>query len=50
VDAVAPGSFIFNNRASFGYETFPALAEHINAHYSMAGEIDGIRIFLRKDR
>jgi hypothetical protein len=50
VDAVAPGSFIFNNRASFGYETFPALAEHINTHYSLAGEIDGIRIFLRKDR
>jgi hypothetical protein len=50
VDAVAPGSFIFNNRASFGYETFPALAEHINSHYSLAGEIDGIRIFLRKDR
>ena len=50
VDAVAPGSFIFNNRATFGYETFPALAEHINTHYSLAGEIDGIRIFLRKDR
>lgn len=50
VDAVAPGSFIFNNRASFGYETFPALAEHINRHYTLAGEIDGIRIFLRKDR
>jgi hypothetical protein len=50
VDAVAPGSFIFNNRASFGYETFPALAEHINSHYSLAGEIDGVRIFLRKDR
>jgi hypothetical protein len=50
VDAVAPGSFIFNNRASFGYETFPALAEHINSHYSLAGEIDGLRIFLRKDR
>lgn len=50
VDAVAPGSFIFTNRASFGYESFPALAEHVNTHYTLAGEIDGIRIFLRKDR
>ena len=50
VDAVAPGSFIFTNRATLGYETFPALAEHINTHYTLAGEIDGIRIFLRKDR
>lgn len=49
VDAVAPGSFTFADRATFGYETFPALAAHIDENYDLRHEIDGIRIFVRKD-
>jgi len=50
VDAVAPEGFAFTDRALFGYETFPALAQYIDEHYQLQAEINGIRIFVRKDR
>lgn len=49
VDAVAPGSFVFEDHQKFGHETFPALANYVNDNYRLAHEIGGIRIFVRKD-
>lgn len=45
VDAVAPASFGYNQRATDGFESFPALAAFIGEHYQLAEEVGGVRIF-----
>ena len=49
VDAVAPGSFAYRDRATQGYETFPELAVFINDNYLLKEDVEGIRIFVAKD-
>ena len=44
VDGVAPGNF-YHNRATKGYETFPALASLVREHYELKEEVAGVRIF-----
>lgn len=50
VDAVGPGHFAFTDRAQFGYETFPVLAVYVGAEYQLVADVEGTRIFARKDR
>jgi len=50
VDAVGPGSFVYEDRAESGYETFPALRDYIDNNYHLLREINGARIYLRNDR
>lgn len=50
IDAIAPGSFRHTDRIQDGFETFPELAEFINAHYTLAREVDGVRIFVAVPR
>ncbi|GAB4035353.1 hypothetical protein [Spirosoma gilvum] len=50
IDAVGPNSIWLNDRAKFGYETFPELKQYIDQHYQLVGEIEHNRIFARKDR
>jgi hypothetical protein len=49
VDAVAPGSFGYNNRATQGYQTFPELAAFVDQNYLLKKEVEGVRVFLAKD-
>jgi len=46
VDGVAPGSFSFADRATHGMESFPDLAAFIHERYSLAEELNGVRIFV----
>jgi len=50
IDAVAPGAFIFDDRAADGMETFPALASFVREHYALKEEINGVRIFVRENQ
>ncbi|MEY2563993.1 MAG: hypothetical protein QOH88_2186 [Verrucomicrobiota bacterium] len=50
VDAVAPGSFGYKDRATQGYQTFPELAAFINENYVLKEDVEGIRIFVAKKR
>jgi hypothetical protein len=45
VDAVHPGAFNFNNRATQGHETFAALAAFVRRNFQFKEEIGGVRIF-----
>jgi hypothetical protein len=49
VDAAAPVCFGINDRATQGFETFPALAAFINANYLLKEDVEGVRIFVLKD-
>jgi succinate dehydrogenase hydrophobic anchor subunit len=49
VDAVAPGGFLYDNRAAYGIDTFPALAAYVREHYTEREEVAGVRIFVAKD-
>ncbi|HXM32025.1 MAG TPA: hypothetical protein VN921_00110 [Chthoniobacterales bacterium] len=46
VDAVHPGAFQFNNRATQGHETFPALAAFVRQNFQFREEVGGVRIFV----
>ncbi|MBV9647671.1 MAG: hypothetical protein JO043_09430 [Candidatus Eremiobacteraeota bacterium] len=43
-------SFDFEGKGRFGYESFPELAEIVDRDYRLAGEANGIRLFLRHSR
>lgn len=49
VDAVAPASFGYNDRAADGMETFPALASFIHEYYELKAEMEGVRVFVAKE-
>jgi hypothetical protein len=49
VDAVAPGAFLFNDRATQGIETFPRLEAFVREHYTQREEVAGVRIFVAKN-
>jgi hypothetical protein len=46
VDAVHPGAFNYNDRATQGHETFPALAAFVRRNYQFKEEIGGVRFFV----
>jgi hypothetical protein len=48
VDAVAPGAFLFDDRATQGIESFPLLEAFVREHYTQREEIAGVRIFVAK--
>ena len=49
VDAVAPSQFGFQERSLFGHDTWPELRELIAADYELISDVDGVRIYRRKD-
>ncbi|MEY2488571.1 MAG: hypothetical protein QOC70_513 [Verrucomicrobiota bacterium] len=49
VDAVAPGSFLFNDRATQGIESFPVLETFVRERYTQREEVAGVRIFVAKN-
>jgi hypothetical protein len=49
IDAVAPGSFGINDRATQGFETFEAMAAFIGENYLLKEDVEGVRIFVLKD-
>jgi hypothetical protein len=48
VDAVAPGMFFFHDRKTGGFDAFPEVAGIVNKYYTLADEVQGVRIFVRK--
>lgn len=50
VDAVAPGSFLFEQPEFRHENAFPALGAYIREHYTLAAESLGNRIYVRNDR
>jgi len=49
LEATGPGNFIYSNRKAFGIETFPELAKLVADQYRLSQEIDGMRLFVRRD-
>jgi len=49
VDGVAPGAFLFNDRATQGIESFPLLDAFVRDHYTQQEEVAGVRIFVAKN-
>ena len=49
VDATGPGNFHFESR-SMGLEIYPLLHAWVSANYSCVGEVDGTRLYARRDR
>ena len=49
VDATGPGNFRFTDRTATGHEIFPALRDWVRDHYREAGDLDGVRIYARRD-
>jgi hypothetical protein len=49
VDAVAPGAFLFSDRATEGIENFPQLEAFVREHYAQREEVAGVRIFVAKN-
>jgi hypothetical protein len=45
VDAVAPGSFRYIDRATQGHEIFPQLDAFISEHYTLKEDVAGVRIY-----
>jgi hypothetical protein len=50
VDAVMPRAFRYTDRATQGIESFPLLAAFVREHYEQREEVDGVRIFVAKNR
>lgn len=50
VDVTGPGTFFFEDRARYGHETFPALAQYIATHYRLLALMGHSRVYLRNDR
>lgn len=48
VDAVTPVSFLMNDRDKHSHDKFPELKRLIELHYSLIGEVDNVKIFIRK--
>lgn len=48
VDSVGPGNIIGDRR--YAHESFPALDQWIDQHYSLVQEFSGFRIYIRNDR
>ncbi len=48
VDAVAPGSYRYKDRATEGHESFPALGSYVRADYTLIDEAKGVRLYQRK--
>lgn len=49
VDASGPGNFRFTTRAT-AHEIYPLLRDWVARHYQLAGEWDGVRVYVRQDR
>jgi hypothetical protein len=49
LDTVVPGSFAFADPKAYGIETFPELEKFIADQYRLDQEIEGRRLFIRRD-
>jgi hypothetical protein len=49
VDAVSPVSFAFDDPATHGYESWPALAAFIDENYLLKEDVEGVRFFVLKE-
>jgi hypothetical protein len=50
IDAVGKNSLWAQNRATQGFENYPALEKYISLNYDFKGTFDDTRLYVRKDR
>lgn len=50
LDAVGPGRFIYQDRATQAHEIHPALRRFIADNYTQVTELEGTRVYFRRDR
>ncbi len=50
VDATGPGNFRFTNRAATGHEIYPLLRAWVRDHYRLVEDVDGVRVYARRNR
>jgi hypothetical protein len=49
VDAVGRGQFTFQDRAASAHELFPALRDFVTNNFDFADDVDGVRLYTRRD-
>ncbi len=49
LEATGPENFYFNDPQRDGIESFPALASLVSAQYKLNQEVNGMRLFIRRD-
>jgi hypothetical protein len=49
VDAVGEGNFLYHDRGLYGHEIFPELDAFIRTNYRQLADLEGSRIYLRRD-
>jgi hypothetical protein len=49
VDAVGPRQFAYHDRDAYGFETFPELRQYVTNNFYLAGDVDGVRVFARRE-
>ena len=50
IDAVGGDNFIYHDRRASGHETFGELNDYIGANYRQVADVEGTRIYVRRDR
>ncbi|GAM08687.1 hypothetical protein OR1_00960 [Geobacter sp. OR-1] len=50
LDAVAPGQFAFTDKKIYGMERYDRVARYIQSNYTMVADVNGVRIYIRKER
>jgi hypothetical protein len=49
VDAVGSQSIIFNDTTLFRHNNFPMIAKYIAINYNFVGEVNDVRVYIRKN-
>jgi hypothetical protein len=49
VDAVGRGQFVLHDRTVSGHEIFPALRDYVRDNFDFADDVDGVRLYTRRD-
>ena len=50
LDAVGRNSHWLQDKKTQGIESYPELNQYIGNHYTLLGEYDDVRLFIRNDR
>jgi hypothetical protein len=49
VETIGPNYFAYTDRVVAGFENFPKVRDYVNENYRFESEVEGARIFVRKD-
>lgn len=49
LEAMAPHTFLYKNRKASGIDTIPEIKAYVDRNYKLYGEVEKMRLFVRKD-